>query len=232
MQLPRMSAFVDWKKRRVPDMLWLSAMADEHENDRRAVDRALDVLDEFAPGGSESILDGRLSHFELIPPRVRGAARRELAAREPEALIPALGHAVAFFDDCPIGWLYEDWALDHDLDFETGVSYLRSRLAALELSRSEHAVLVRMISLNRYFAHDKIFLFAGMSVVPLLSRYPYVSVDEAAHVEQWSKLTFDMLAARGDEGPGGALAERWCRDFWRQTGELARSRHPAVRRMA
>jgi hypothetical protein len=53
MQLPNLHAYPDWRKRRVPDMLWLSAMVDAYAGDWQASHRILDSLDDFVPRGED-----------------------------------------------------------------------------------------------------------------------------------------------------------------------------------
>jgi hypothetical protein len=87
-------------------------------------------------------MDGRLTTFSLVPVSARPAARRALREAAPEALVPELGQALSFFDDCPAAWLYEDWGFEVDHDPAAGLAYLRARMAALEYSRSKHSSLV------------------------------------------------------------------------------------------
>ena len=159
-------AHPDWRKKRVPDMLWLSAMVDVHAGDWQASRRALDALDPFVPAGEDYWMDGRLTTFSLVPPAARPAARSALRESAPESLIPELGQALSFFPDCPAAWLFEDWAFDVDHNPAAGLDYLRARMAELEFSRSSHSVQVRMVALGRSFHHRKLFLPANLSVVP------------------------------------------------------------------
>ena len=117
-------------------MLWLSAMVDVYTGDWQATHRALDALHPFVPAGEALWMDGRLTTFSLVPVSARPAARRALREAAPEALVPELGQALSFFDDCPAAWLYEDWGFEVDHDPAAGLAYLRARMAALEYSRS------------------------------------------------------------------------------------------------
>lgn len=223
MALGNVQAYPDWRKKRVPDMLWLSAMVDFHAGDWQASHRALDVIDPFVPAGEKLWMDGRLTAFSLVPAASRPAARRALAEAAPESLIPELGQALSFFPNCPAAWLFEDWAFEVDHDPVAGLAYLRARMADLEYSRGQHSVQVRMVALGRSFHHGKIFLPANLDVVPLLGRYPNLEPEEAGRVEQFSRMTYDMQAAHADEERFGALRDRWCRAFWHDCGLLARS---------
>ncbi len=230
MQLPNILAYPDWRKKRVPDMLWLSGMVDVHAGDWQATHRALDVLDEFVPLGENHFwIDGRLSTFSLVPERARGAARRALREAAPEALIPQVGQALSFFPDCPAAWLFEDWALTADHDASTGITYLRERMAELDYSRSKHASQVRMVALGRTMAHGKLALSPTLEVIPLMRQYPHLEPSEANRVEQFSRMTYDMQALNQDEQRFGAIRDRWCRVFWRGCARLARSGNPAAR---
>jgi hypothetical protein len=222
MALGNVQANPDWRKKRVPDMLWLSTMVDVHAGDWQAAHRALDALDPFVPGGEDLWLDGRLTTFNLVPQAARAAARRALVEAAPESLVPELGQALSFFPDCPAAWLFEDWAFEVDHDPAGGLAYLRARMAELEYSRSRHSVQVRMVALGRSFYHGKIFLPANLDVVPLLGRYPNLEPEEAGRVEQFSRTTYDMQAMHADEECFGALRDNWCRSFWQECASLAR----------
>lgn len=225
MQVPNLRAYPDWRKRRVPDMLWLSAMVDTHAGDWQASHRALDSLDDFVPSGEAFWIDGRLSTFTLVPEAARPAARRALREAAPEALISDLGQALSFFDDCPGAWIFEEWAEETEQDVSGGLAYLRSRMAELESSRGEHACLVRMVALGRAMKHGKLALTANLSVIPLLGRYPHLGSEDRARVEQFSRMTYDMQAMNADEQRFASARDRWCRIFWRRCAELARADH-------
>lgn len=227
MQVPNLYAYPDWRKRRVPDMLWLSAMVDAHAGDWQASHRALDSLDDFVPSGEAFWMDGRLSTFTLIPEVARPAARRALREAAPEALVPDLGQALSFFADCPGAWLFEDWAAQTEHDADAGLAYLRERMAELEYTRSEHACLVRMVALGRAMYKGKLALSSKLEVIPLLGRYPRLGREDRARVEQFSRMTYDMQAMNADEERFAVARDRWCRGFWRRCAQLARS-HPVV----
>jgi hypothetical protein len=222
MALGNVQANPDWRKKRVPDMLWLSAMVDVHAGDWQATHRALDALDPFVPAGEAFWLDGRLTTFSLVPAAARPAARRAIQESAPESLIPELGQALSFFADCPAAWLFEDWPFEVDHDPAAGLAFLRARMADLEYSRDKHSVRVRMVALGRSFHHGKLFLTANLDVIPLLSRYPNLEPEEAGRVEQFSRMTYDMQVAHADEDRFGALRDGWCRSFWQECGCLAR----------
>jgi hypothetical protein len=213
---------LDWRKKRVPDMLWLSAMVDVHVGDWQATHRALDALDPFVPAGEPLWMDGRLTSFSLVPLAARPAARRALREAAPEALVPELGQALSFFRDCPAGWLYEDWAFEADHDADAGLAYLRARMAELEYSRSKHSSLVRMVALGRSMRHGKLAFSAGLEVIPLMRRYPHLEPAEADRVEQFSRMTYDMQALHADQQRFAPLRDRWCRSFWQECARLAR----------
>jgi hypothetical protein len=232
MQVPNLQSYPDWRKRRVPDMLWLSAMVDAHAGDPQASHRALDALDEFVPRGETLWMDGRLCTFSLIPKSARPAARRAVRQAAPEALVPDLGQALSFFENCPGAWLFEDWAAEVDHDAPAGLAYLRKRMAELEYSRSEHACLVRMVALGRAMYKGKLALSSKLEVIPLLGRYPHLGRADRARVEQFSRMTYDMQAMNLDEERFAPLRDRWCKTFWRRCAQLARSRNPAAMGLA
>ena len=229
MQLPNLQSYPDWRKRRVPDMLWLSAMVDVHAGDWQAAHRAIDALDEFVPRGEPLWIDGRLSTFSLISEAARPAARRALRLAAPEALIPDLGQALSFFADCPGAWLYEDWASEVDHDSAAGLGYLRARMADLVYSRSKHSSQVRMIALGRSMYRGKLAFSPDLEVIPLMRRYPDLDPADARRVEQFSRMTYDMQAMNVDEQRFGPIRDRWCKSFWRGCERLSRSRNPAAR---
>jgi hypothetical protein len=104
LNFPNMTPF-DWRLRQ-PDMLLMAALLDSYPGDWRVVD-ALEALDDFVPKGEPRIIDGRLTQLEIVPRRMRPAARRALIARDPAVLPDELGHALSLFEDCPGSWIYE-----------------------------------------------------------------------------------------------------------------------------
>ncbi|MDX6610431.1 MAG: hypothetical protein QOF85_2356 [Solirubrobacterales bacterium] len=232
MQLPNVQSYPDWRKRRVPDMLWLSAMVDVHAGDWQAAHRALDALDAFIPRGESLWMDGRLSTFGLVPEAAHPSARRALREAASETLVPQLGQALSFFEDCPGAWLFEDWAFETEFDPSAGLAYLRSRMAALEYSRSKHASLVRMIALGRAMYRGKLALPSNLDVIPLMGRYPNLDSDEAQRVEQFSRMTYDMQAMNLDEERFAPVRDRWCKSFWTGCAQLARSSNTAAKGFA
>lgn len=86
MQVPNLHAYPDWRKQRVPDMLWLSARVDAHAGNWQASHRALDPSTTSSRAARPSGMDGRLSTFTLITEAARPAARRALRKPAPEAL--------------------------------------------------------------------------------------------------------------------------------------------------
>lgn len=230
LQLDNVRPHPDWRKKRVPDMLWLSGMVDVHAGDWQATHRALDVLDEFVPEGEHGVwIDGRISTFSLVPRRSRGAARRAIQAYAPEALIPEVGQALSFFPNCPAAWLFEDWAFEVDHDATAGMAYLRGRMADLDCTRSKHAQLVRMVALGRSMAHGKLRLPSGLDVIPLMQKYPNLDDADARRVEQFCRMTYDMQAMVQDDERFAGVRDKWCQVFWRGCDRLARSRNPAAR---
>jgi hypothetical protein len=219
---------VDWRKKRVPDMLWLSTMVDVHAGDWQAAHRALDALDPFVAAGESFWMDGRLSTFDLVAPDARPAARRALRRAAPEALVPELGQALSFFPDCPAAWLYEDWAFEVDHDPQVGLAYLRERMAELEYSRSKHSTQVRMVALGRSMYHGRLYLSSKLEVVLLLGRYPNLGPAEAARVEQFSRMTYDIQTLHADQERFGAMRDAWCRSFWQECARLVRRDKPTV----
>ena len=120
MALGNVQANPDWRKKRVPDMLWLSAMVDVHAGDWQAAHRPLDALHPFVPASETYWMDGRLTTFSLVPPAARAAARRALVEAAPESLVPEFGQALSFFPNSPGAWLFEDWAFEVDHDPDVG----------------------------------------------------------------------------------------------------------------
>jgi hypothetical protein len=215
----------DWRLRE-PDMLWLAAQQVEHPSDLRAVDRALDAIDPFAPapGKNQGILDGRLTTFDFIPIESRAWAREALLMAAPETLTEGLGQALMLFEGRPAAWLYPDDAVRPNPD--TGLEYLRTLLLRLVDSRSIFSVHTRMLSLGRYFAHERIAFAPGLQTVPLLARYPGgLSEDERSQVRQFCKLNYDMVITMPGSGNHG-VERRWGEAFWLQCGRLAAMRRP------
>lgn len=101
-------------------------------------------------------------------------------------------------------------------------------MAELEYSRGKHATQVRMVALGRSMYHGKIRFSSTLEVVPLLGRYPNLEPAEAARVEQFSRMTYDMQAMHADQERFGELRDAWCRSFWQECARLVRRDRPTV----
>jgi hypothetical protein len=224
MRLPNLKP-LDWPLRE-PNMLWLASLCHNHPGDWRAIERALEPLDEFVPEPETSVIDGRLTSFQLVPPDDRAAAR-EAALGSAAGLFGApLGHSLMLFDDFPAGWLFEDWAAANPHDIGVGLRYLRTLLAEMVDSRSVFSAHVRMLSLGRYLAHGKVFFSETVKSVEVLGRYPtQVTADEAIPARQIAKVLYDSVLTAHE----GEHEVEWGRRFWRECARLARPRHPAAR---
>jgi hypothetical protein len=215
----------DWPLRQ-PNMLWLASLCHDHPGDWRAIEHALEPLDEFVPESEPSVIDGRFTSFQLVPPDDRVAARAAAMASAADLFRAPLGHALMLFEDFPGAWLFEDWAGANPHDFGMGLRYLRTLLAELADSRSVFSAHVRMLSLGRYLEHGKLFFGENVKSVEVLGRYPTrVTEDEAVQARQIAKVLYDSVLTAHD----GEHEAEWGRRFWRECARLARSHHPAAR---
>jgi len=230
---------VSWPHDGLPDFIWLQAIREE-TGDLAAVNKALDVLDEFVPeppdtSGDEEpddkgraqeadhprpneFLDGRISNLPLVAEDRRAEAREELRDRAPWALPDALGHGFALYPECPAAWLYEDWVEHHRADPDIGVAYLKRLVAPIIDPRGRPSSQLRTIPTARMFKHNKLFLVEGMAVVDLLPGYPVdLSEEDQRHVEQWARNTWNIHWMTSDR----TVADAWAKHFWRQNWRIS-----------
>jgi hypothetical protein len=221
LQFPNTEAF-NWRRRQA-DLLWLAALHYENPNDWRSLDNILEPLDDLVPDDENRILDGRLTSLSLIPEKMQEETVRQLELAGADYCPSGLGHALALFDDHPGAWLFKDWNENHSPDQGEGLEYLRSLMSETENSRSVFSVHLRILSLGRYMRHEKIGISRpDPETIEALKKYPHTDIEEEArHVRQFSKLTYDtmLMVATSDEEV--AREEAWAEVFWKQCGVLA-----------
>lgn len=210
---------VDWPLLQ-PDMLWLASLQLEHPHDVGVAGRALDVLDRYAPkpDHENGVVDGRLTAFELLPEANRADARVEVRRVVPEAFSVELGLALELFPSAPARWLCCGSPPERTGEPEAGLDYLRRLLAELADSRATFSIHARMLSLNRYFVHGRVFFGPNISTASLLPLYPSGLTDEeAAQVRQFCRGLYDstIMSQRSDS------EQQWGARFWVDCGKLA-----------
>ncbi len=156
-----------WAKNMLPEMLWSDCLLLHYEFNQAGgvFHRTLDSIDEFIPGDSKDIVTGFVSSFALVPVEKRAEARRALHEEGlGEVVFPeAFQHAISLYEECPMGWLFEDWRREERVDPEIGIGYLKNAAERLLASRSKHATRCRMFGLARMAKHGRIVLIKGQT---------------------------------------------------------------------
>lgn len=216
-------SLTSWAKDMLPEMLWPDCLLLNYEFNQAGTvfHKALDLVDESLPGDSKEVVTGLVSSFSLVPVERRAEVRRVLHEEGlDEAVFPEpFRHAVGLYEDCPMGWLFEDWRRDMSVDPEVGIGYLKGASRRLLASHSKHATRCRMFGLARMAKHGKIVLIKGATdhLARQLSAY-----SDAMPEEEQSRTEASVRALFGGVfNLSGADENAWARYFWRHNYKIS-----------
>jgi len=211
-----------WVTDLLPDMLWIDSILDNRTLGQAAglFHSALDVLDEFVPTDSSSVLTGLISSFQLVPADKHPEAINALrSAKLYEHILPeGLKHGLSLYSQCPMLWMLSEWRQNTHVDFEVGVRYLKEVVVRLFASRSKHSTRCRMFALARMIKHGKI-LFAkdASEAVELLPKYSdSMPEEQQKKVESIARALFASFYGSED-----LRTSRWVPYFWRHNYEIS-----------
>lgn len=114
---------LSWERDLLPEMLWTASLVVDEWPDRGEHHAALSRLDDLV-GNESDCLDSTISSFALVPVELRSEARSWLA--HTNALTDDFANALSLYQDCPAGWMVEDWLEDHAPDRAAGIEYLKA----------------------------------------------------------------------------------------------------------
>ena len=203
-----------WDRDMVPEMLWLASLVVEEWPDRGEHHRALSMLDELIPEG-KACLDGTVSAFSLVPEDRRAHARGWLV--DAKALTEGFANALALYEDCPAGWMVEDWRKEHRPDPAAGADYFKQLVLKMRDNRSSYTAQLRWVVLARMAKNGKLFM--PRELIDELQRYPRgLDDDERSGCESMIRAS-SLSAAAVPGSPREATG--WARSFWQQNRLLS-----------
>ena len=216
-----------WFEDHVPNFLWAGGhVAADPDQGLFAIARVLDAMTEIAIEAGvhrtrETLLDGSLVGFEVVPPEIRrlmvnGMRSRGLAdLAAPEGFV----HAIRSYPGAPGSWLAEITTPD-DLhaDPELAERYLTSAVTAIALGGGPGATAVKAGAFRSLLVGGLIRFARDAVPADELMRYPNNEPAERGLVESFVRASFGAFAAMDDERSAQAAA--WAARFWRANWSL------------
>ena len=163
---------------------------------------------------------GFLSDFGVLNDTARLAFLTKNTGLVREVFEKTIGRPLAFYPECPAGWLTSQDFLDQggSLDPEFELNKLRSLVEQLLNGKDEFAARVRAVPMGRQLKHGKLRFAEGLEVTKLIPKYPKdCTADERNHVEAVARTSMNAIL---DSRPG-YLSGEWPRHFWRYNYDLA-----------
>lgn len=155
-----------------------------------------------------------------MPVEKRAEVRRTLHEEGlDEVVFPeAFKHAIALYEECPMGWLFEDWHRETRVDHEVGISYLKDAARRLLATRSKHSTRCRLFGIARMVKHGKIVFIKGQTdqAAEELSAYSdEISEEEQEKTESGIRAMFGACFNLSE-----ADANVWAPYFWRHNYKI------------
>jgi hypothetical protein len=149
-----------WTDDKMPEMLWFDSLLVNYEFNEAGglFHTTLDIIDQFVSVDSKETFTGMLSSFSMVPVEKRAEVRRILKDEglDEAVFLEDFKHAISLYEECPMGWVFEDWRETDRVDFEIGVRHMKEAAGRLLASKSKHATRCRMFPLSRMVKHRKI----------------------------------------------------------------------------
>jgi len=211
---------VEWERDLLPEHLWIASLAVRFGLDvcHKPFSDVLDALDEFTPGPDINL--GLVSDFGRVPPDRRADLLAKYSDLFQAGLMEPCGRWLCLYPDAPTAWLTNALA-DSDMraqDPMATMAAVRNLVVKLLPGKDPFAGRVRALPLARMFKHNTIRLFEGLSVIPLIQKYPALCTDdEKREMEAFARNTLNQaLMARQV-----TLDHNWPSYFWRHNYDLA-----------
>jgi hypothetical protein len=212
-----------WTEDKLPEMLWADCLLTNYRFNQAGgiFHKTVDIIDEFYPEDSKVIVTGLVSSFSLVPEDKRAEVRRVLAEEGlDEAVFPeAFKHAISLYEQCPMGWLFEDWRRTERVDFEIGVRYMKEAAKRLLASKSKHSTRCRMFALSRMVKRGKIIFVKG-AMDDLIEDLCAYSDSMAEEGQQRVEASIRAMFGGYFDMPGGDV-RAWPAYFWRHNYKIS-----------
>ena len=116
-----------------------------------------------------AILDGTVGAFRFVAEERRKAFVDELAQKIDTAVARPFGRVVSLYPDCPMRWMAQDLSADRD----ASIKAVRDAFFRLFEGKEPHAGFCRALPLNRFFAHQKVYIANHMTeMIEAIEQYP------------------------------------------------------------
>ncbi len=196
-----------WPRDLLPEFLWIDALIC-HYGQSAAVQIFNDFLsaaDRFNSHPKE-ILDGTVGAFRFVAEERRQAFVEALVAKIEVAVVQPFGHVLSLYPECPMTWMAPNISPDRD----ASVAAVRDACLRLFAGKDSHAGLCRALTLNRFFAHNKVFIASHLKeTIEAIKSYPF---GDRYLAETCARSIHNMILMRRAEEDPHTFA--WARSFW------------------
>ena len=197
---------VFWVRDLLPEFLWIDALVHEYGQ------AANEILNDFLTDADrfnshpKVILDGTIGAFRFIPEGDRRAFVEELNVKIGTAVARPLRHVLSLYPECPMKWIAPDQSADRELS----IVAVRDAMGRLLPGKEPHAGFCRALPLNRFLAHNKVFIASHLTdTIEALKSYPR---GDKYCAETFARAMHNMeLMQRAKEDPNTFA---WARSFW------------------
>ncbi|HOI55945.1 MAG TPA: DUF5677 domain-containing protein [Phycisphaerae bacterium] len=222
--LPRLADpkvnLIDFERDLLPEHLWIAALADRYGLDavHRPYEDMMDAIDTVWPE-SEPTPIGFISDFGEVPLAKRSSFLQDHAGLVRAAFLEPVGRLLAFYPECPAGWMLDKRFLEigGPLDPDLELARLRGIVVKLMAAKDNYAGHIRLLPVTRPMKHGKIHIASSHSVADILPRYPHDCTEDERYIAQsFGRTQVNMsylMHSRYSE-------KRWPKHFWRQNINL------------
>jgi hypothetical protein len=207
-----------WLRDLLPEFLWLDSLVQYHGSAAAlsVLNDFLSAMDPLAP--AESVLDGTISSFLLVPGDLRQRFVTTYAGKIEWAVRKPFGEFLTAYPECPMRWL-----VGAENAGAGGLEVARSAVVRLLPGKDKYCARIRTLPIVRYFVHGKIHILNTMrELIESLKKYPNGTEDENLHAESFARSTFNMIFQ--ENATKHPVLTQWAPAFWRANGRMVECR--------
>lgn len=196
-----------WLRDLLPEFLWIDALVQKYGQPAavQIFNDFLSAADHFNSHPRE-ILDGTVGVFRFVAEERRRAFVEELGAKIDVAVVQPFGHVLSLYPECPMKWMAPKLSADRD----ASIAVVRDACLRLFAGKESHAGFCRALPLNRYFAHNKVFISSHLKeTIEAIESYPF---GDKYRAETYARSVHNMILMRRAEEDPDTFA--WARSFW------------------
>jgi hypothetical protein len=198
---------VFWMRDLLPEFMWIDALVQMYgrTDSSRIFNDFLSAADPFNSHPRE-ILDGTVGAFRYIPEERRQDFVSDHVEKIDRAVIRPFGNVLSLYAECPMKWMAREMAATQP----PSTSGVKDAIRRLFPGKDSHAGFCRALPLNRFFAHQKVFITSDMKeTIEAIEMYPY---GDTYRAETFARTTHNMVLAHRAEEDQDTFA--WSRVFW------------------